>query len=58
MSLWQRIKDWFAQPDPMEVESTFFPDGSQPIPDSLFIPGESARLYVPDHGRPDPNDER
>lgn len=40
MNWWARIKAWFAQPDPFD-EQLLTPDGTQPIPSDLFVPGES-----------------
>lgn len=42
MSLWQRIKAWWVQPDPQEARVT---QGTQPIPRDLHVPGETT------HGR-------
>lgn len=46
MNWWQRIKAWFAPPNQSE-EPTLIPDGTQPIPSDLFVPGESQRINAP-----------
>lgn len=60
MTLWERIKNCIAQPEP--EDSFLAPDTSPPIPDSLFIPGDTTRYAIPmpgeEHGRTDPHDKR
>lgn len=36
MKWWNAIKEFFAQPDPFDVD-TKIPEGTGPIPSSLFI---------------------
>lgn len=59
MTLRERITVWFAQPDP-EVDPC--PDSAPPIPDSLFVPGDTHRYQIPmpgeEHGRPNQDDKR
>lgn len=40
MNWWRRFKAWFVPPDQSE-EPTLIPDGTQPIPSDMFVPGES-----------------
>lgn len=47
MNWWRRFKAWFSRPDESE-EPTLIPDGTQPIPSDMFVPGESQRVLVED----------
>lgn len=52
MTLWQRIKCWFARRDPRDVA---VPQGTVPIPEDLRIPSEATHdrliVEVPDDKR-------
>ena len=51
MTIWQRIKHWFARPDPYDVDSKF-PDGTMPTPTDVYVPSEDTWRKHKDAYRP------
>ena len=52
MTIWQRIKHWFARPDPYDVDSKF-PNSTMPVtPEDAYVPSESTWRQHKDAYRP------